>query len=92
MDKVKNENDATLHAVKMLEGKFELFCGSQFNIKFRVTLEEQKNETTKSTPRDPSPPSSWDYPIPIVDEEEVSDVGELAKLERHYATPKKTQV
>jgi hypothetical protein len=35
----KFRKDATLQAVKMLEGKFELFCRSQFvHIKFGVTL------------------------------------------------------
>jgi hypothetical protein len=39
VEKTRKENEATLHAVKILEGKFELFCKSQFGIKFRVTPE-----------------------------------------------------
>jgi hypothetical protein len=42
--KVRKENNATLQAIKMLEGKFELFSRSQFSIKFIVTPDEQKQE------------------------------------------------
>jgi hypothetical protein len=39
VEKIMKEKEATLHVVKILEGKFEIFYKSQFGIKFKVTLE-----------------------------------------------------
>lgn len=34
--KAKRDNDKTVQAIEILDGKFDLFCRSQFGIKFRV--------------------------------------------------------
>jgi hypothetical protein len=51
----KRDNDRTTQAIEVLNGKFDLFCRSQFGIKFRVarkpntnTLRERKTAPFKS--------------------------------------------
>lgn len=88
MERTRKEQGDTLHAVRILEGKFELFCKSQYGIKFRVTPGGHNLEQPKEAAENSSSPSSKDHPIQIEDDEEGNDTGADIKMDLHQAIAK----
>lgn len=82
VEKTRKVNESTLHKVKILEGKFELFCQSHFGIKFRVTPEGKNEEQHQTASVDSSSYGSKNQPIPIDDVEEARAAEAATKLEQ----------
>jgi hypothetical protein len=70
IERTRKEQGDNLHAVQILEGKFEIFCKSQYGIKFIFTPKGQNHEQPEAVARKSSSPRSKDQPIQIENEKE----------------------
>jgi hypothetical protein len=85
LEKTKEEQGNIMHALKIFEGKFELFCKSQHGIRFRVTPRGQRPEQQEEAKGTLSPSGSKKCPIDVDEYEPTTTSRDDTKEAHHQA-------